>query len=668
MANITGTNLGETLSGTTADDLIRGLGGDDTLHGGGGVDYLYGGDGDDRIYGGSGGGNDFLYGGDGDDWLEGGDWTDSFYGGAGIDTVSYSNLSNGVRIDLAARRVTFIGQSWAPEILDSIENAVGTDLADVLIGDAGANVLRGAGGDDELHGGGGVDRLYGDDGDDRIYGGAGDGNDFLYGGNGDDWLFGGGWTDHFDGGDGSDWVSYDGLTNAVRIDLKTGYVTFPGKTWARETMAGIENLVGTAFNDTLIGDGQANSLRGGAGNDNLYGGEGDDVLSGGRGSNYLSGGVGIDTADYSSRGAVRVDLSAGTVEHGAFVDRLASVERFIFGAGADWITGAGRADYFDGGDGDDVIFGGSGNDTFFYSLGSDTIYGGSGRDTFVNVQDYTQLPNYVYPGHYNPVHFYYEKDEGPDLIIDLSLGTITNTEDDRIWTIKSIEDVRTGVGDDVVIGSNGKNTIHVGPGSNYVAARGGDDVVYGSASRSFEWIFGSSFDDDMTFSSVAVDNRSFGEEIYGGAGNDKLYGGTNMFGGSGNDKIYAAYRATTMEGGSGADQFIFSAQPLTYRGLGIKHLTQSGTISDFDPHEGDKILIDWAGIQGDPIFVEEVPAPPTLYTMRDFQYPFIFIDERSIYVGVAANVGPLSDVFHSRMLIEVPNYEGELTRDDVVFV
>jgi hypothetical protein len=37
-------------------------------------------------------------------------------------------------------------------------------------------------------------------------------------------------------------------------------------------LSGIENLIGSAFNDTLTGDGNSNVLTGGAGNDMLLGG------------------------------------------------------------------------------------------------------------------------------------------------------------------------------------------------------------------------------------------------------------------------------------------------------------------------------------------------------------------------------------------------------------
>jgi Ca2+-binding RTX toxin-like protein len=80
----------------------------------------------------------------------------------------------------------------------------------------------------------------------------------------------------------------------------------------------IENLIGSAFDDTLTGDfmgagvtdnrldgGTGNdTLNGGVGNDTLIGGAGNDVLNGGAGNDILIGGDGSDTLS----GGMGVDL------------------------------------------------------------------------------------------------------------------------------------------------------------------------------------------------------------------------------------------------------------------------------------------------------------------------------------------------------------------------
>ena len=80
------------------------------------------------------------------------------------------------------------------------------------------------------------------------------------------------------------------------------------------TLASIENLVGTNFdNDTLVGNAGSNALYGLAGADFLRGGGGDDGLRGGAGADRLEGGAGTDTASYyDGTVGVVVDLAAGT--------------------------------------------------------------------------------------------------------------------------------------------------------------------------------------------------------------------------------------------------------------------------------------------------------------------------------------------------------------------
>jgi Ca2+-binding RTX toxin-like protein len=55
-----------------------------------------------------------------------------------------------------------------------------------------------------------------------------------------------------------------------------------------DTLTGIEDLSGSDFGDTLVGDEGDNRLFGGAGADALWGNSGDDVLIGGSGATRCS--------------------------------------------------------------------------------------------------------------------------------------------------------------------------------------------------------------------------------------------------------------------------------------------------------------------------------------------------------------------------------------------
>jgi len=133
-----------------------------------------------------------------------------------------------------------------------------------------------------IYGSNGNDALYGGDGNDYLDGG--DGNDYLDGGDGNDYLDGGFGFDTINGGTGVDTTSYAFYGGPINANLATGVVSFPGNSTLTDTLISIENLIGTAGNDTIYGSTADNDLSGGAGNDYLDGGIGKDTLTGGLGA------------------------------------------------------------------------------------------------------------------------------------------------------------------------------------------------------------------------------------------------------------------------------------------------------------------------------------------------------------------------------------------------
>jgi len=77
-------------------------------------------------------GIDIVSGLGGDDWIEGKQRADTLDGGAGKDTASYSSSSGGVTVDLTSG--TGKGGDAEGDKLTNIENIVGSDFDDVLIG------------------------------------------------------------------------------------------------------------------------------------------------------------------------------------------------------------------------------------------------------------------------------------------------------------------------------------------------------------------------------------------------------------------------------------------------------------------------------------------------------------------------------------------------------
>jgi len=292
----------DVLNGAAATGAINADGGAgaDNFLGGRSADVLLGGAGADRIDGRT--GDDLLNGGAGDDTLIGGLGDDQLIGGAGIDVVSYAATINGVRatIDLVNGTAQDGGGT---DTLTGIESAIGTRAA----------------------------------GDRFIV------NAFSM----------------LNGLDGDDTVDFSQATGPVSVDLSAGMATVGGMTGQ---LISVERVVGSAFDDVLVGDGGSNRLAGGGG---------DDILNGGGARDY---------ADYSGAAAgVTVDLALGMAQDDGDggQDMFISIERVIGSNFVDALLGSFAADTLIGGAGDDVLAG---------RQGADFLIGGAGSDVY-NIND-----------------------------------------------------------------------------------------------------------------------------------------------------------------------------------------------------------------------------------------------------------------------------------------
>jgi len=184
---------------------------------------------------------------------------------------------------------------------------------DLLGGD---DLFNGLGGNDFADGGAGNDNLNGGDGDDTLNGNAGDdsitggdGEDTLTGGLGDDVIEGGAGADSIGGGAGNDTASYASSDAGVNVSLLDD--TASGGHAEGDELDNIENLIGSAFDDTLAGDAGANVIEGGDGEDSITGGDGADTLSGGDGGDNDT--INVGTAANNGRdGDVDVIVAAAS--------------------------------------------------------------------------------------------------------------------------------------------------------------------------------------------------------------------------------------------------------------------------------------------------------------------------------------------------------------------
>lgn len=349
---VTGTGLGgdaqgdvlvgiEYLNGSAFNDALTGNAGYNVIYGNGGNDNLNGLAGNDVLSGGS--GNDRIYGGAGADYIDGGD---------GTDTADYRYSTAGVNVSLLTNTGT--GGEAQGDVLASIENLAGSNFNDVLVGNDGVNRLVGNQGSDTLYGMGGNDVFDTGGGYDTVYGGA-----------------------------GIDTVTYDDSWGAVVVNLATG--TGSGAEAANDLYFGVENVVGSLFNDRLTGDANVNRLNGLAGNDVLDGGAGNDVLVGGLGADTLIGGAGDqDAASYQEASAgVIVNLVTGGTGGEAAGDTYSGIE-YVYGSQfGDQIIGDGAINRLTGGGGNDWLDGAGGNDYLLGEAGNDRLTGGAGADVYI---------------------------------------------------------------------------------------------------------------------------------------------------------------------------------------------------------------------------------------------------------------------------------------------
>jgi len=428
--NVTGSEFGDILIGNSLNNLVQGLAGSDLFIGNAG--------------------------------------NDTFYGGADIDTVSYRRDSGSVTVNLSLNQAK--DGFGGTDTIYEIENIIGSAFKDTLIGDNQANTILGGDGNDIIDGKEGSDRLFGENGNDEIFGGSGD--DYLVGGTGSGWP-----SDILDGGSGNDTASYITAASGVAASLaeRTGW---QGDATGDKFIS-IENLEGSFYNDTLVGDGGNNILSGLAGNDTLEGRAGNDTLEGGSGNDALWGNDGNDILK--------------------------------------------------GGDGADTLVGDLGNDSLDGGLGNDRLEGGLGNDILQDLDGDNRL----------------DAGEGNNII---RAGSGNDT-------------IISGPGNDVIDAGNGNNDIRAGEGVNQITAGSGNDVIYGGASR--DVIFSGAGNDQIFAAEGAntIDAGSGNDKVFAGAGDDLIYGGLGddtISAAEGNNTIYGGAGQNIITSGSGRDLFVLA--------------------------------------------------------------------------------------------------------------
>jgi Ca2+-binding RTX toxin-like protein len=521
--------------------------------------------------------------GDGNDTIrDTGSGFDTIEFGAGIvaGDISYEYSSadltliygpSGARITLAGENASITKvieqMSFADGTVVSLTNGYnfsGTATNNSLFGGLYADTIQGLDGNDQI---------YGREGDDHLYGGPG--NDVLNGQSGDDTLEGGTGDDVLDGGDGIDTASYASAGTDVQVDLRLATAQWTNGV-GTDTLFGIENLSGSDWSDTLIGDGGVNVLHGGGmadllegggggdilygeadpdhlygddGDDSLYGGSGNDWLDGGSGDDLLFGGEGDDIVTYESAGAgVYIDLRVTGPQGAGGIgrDTLSSIES-LFGSnfsdtligddGTNFLVGNDGGDRLIGGLGEDFLYGGAGGDILgsdsSADVGNDWLEGGAGDDLY-----------YVGAGLISVVE---AADAGADMVV--RYGPSYSLPDNVEYLSLIWSGAATGIGN--ALG----NVIYGGGGTNALYGMDGGD-----------WLEG----------------KGLADTLYGGNGDDHLDGGMGadvMDGGPGNDRYYVDNVGDVIveAAGDGAGDTVIATIDYTL-GANIEYLTFSGIV------------------------------------------------------------------------------------------
>jgi Ca2+-binding RTX toxin-like protein len=407
----------DVFTSTMTGRIITGTPGDDPL--------LLGGTGGDEIHGL--GGNDTLDGAGGNDTMFGGLGNDIYYVRQTGDIVT-ENLNEGTDIaysTLAAYTLTANVENGRI-LATGAANLNGNSLNNTLYAGVGNNVLSGGGGSDTVS--------------------------FAYG------------------------VMFGSAGVSANLALGTARTT---DSLSFDTLIGIANLTGSAYDDQLTGNGAVNVLNGGAGADQMSGGNGSDwyyvdnsgdIVSE---TNATASSGGTDTA-YSTLAAYTLTPN---VENGR-----------ILATGAANLTGN------------------SLNNTLYAGVGNNVLSGGGGSDT---------------------VSFAYGVSGVTGVTISLAVGTAQATGGSGSDTLIGIANLTGSAYADTLTGNGAANVLSGSGGSDTIAGWEGNDQIDGGDGIDTADFFGNFSDYQIDFLadgrvSVSDLRTSFNPGLQGGEGIDLL--------------------------------------------------------------------------------------------------------------------------------------------------
>lgn len=440
---------------------------------------------------------------------------------------------------------------------------------------------------DAIFAGADTDFVAGHTGNDLLSAGVGAVTATFFGGDGDDSISAGTQFagNAFDGGAGNDtinWIAFGerGLT----LNMATG--TASNGLGPDVSMTGFEHLFGTINDDSITGNNDDNTLSGNDGNDTMAGGAGADRLFGGNGNDtFLTtgdgtndstfGGAGndtfmlanlglsgdffgdagaddrIDASGVTNRG-LAFNLTAQTYQDAGPTSELTGVEHVNGGQLGDTITGNTLTNLLSGLGGDDTLTGGDGNDTLDGGAGNDSVFGGAGNDVILTSGDGTDDASFGDAGNdtfaLSNTFLAGNIDGGAnsDLIDGSAVtnrGLLFNLDDGiyqdvgPTFDLTSVEHVKGGQLNDIIIGNTLTNSLFGLGGSDTLTAAEGHDVLFGG--NGIDMLFGGNGNDFLSGDNADNFIQSNGTDtLFGGDGDDQFNTRGQFdasFGGNGND-------------------------------------------------------------------------------------------------------------------------------------
>ena len=251
-----------------------------------------------------------------------------------------------------------------------------------------------------------------------------------------------------------------------------------------------------------------------------------------------------DATDTSGPPTIMGTTANNTFKTTAFADRakgLAGNDKITGRNGDDTLSGQKGNDTLLGGGDDDRLIGGGQNDVLKGGGGDDVLIGGFGNDLLIG---FNGKDTAVFSG-------------GGAKTVDLRKTGGQNTGQ-GIDTLKGVENVITGGGNDKVTGNGAANKLYGKGGKDKLDGLLGNDQLFGGPGN--DTLIGGKGADKLS-------GESGNDSLLGGAGKDSLAGGAGkdtLSGQGGNDLLNGGSAGDVLIGGNGTDTAVYTGSKSDY--------------------------------------------------------------------------------------------------------